>query len=239
MSENKTGKYLKYAVGEILLVVVGILIALQINNWNEFRKQSIEETNILWSLLKDLKQAEFKSIETIKREENRLRIYEDVLGLQNSLNAITNQKTKDSIFFGVLWSGIGREAPVINSYTDLKNSGRTNLISNEDIRVRFTSLENQIIKLNQTLDDRTSLQASTIDPVILNNVNFKRLFSGAVHQYNINPGDEIDYNLLLQSELILNLIMAKLDLTDSALRDRNLLYEEIKTLINLVENELN
>ena len=37
MSENRTGKYLKYAVGEIILVVIGILIALSINNWNEQR----------------------------------------------------------------------------------------------------------------------------------------------------------------------------------------------------------
>jgi len=36
--ENKTGKYFKYAIGEIILVVIGILIALQINNWNENRK---------------------------------------------------------------------------------------------------------------------------------------------------------------------------------------------------------
>lgn len=39
LSEGKTGKYLKYAIGEIILVVIGILIALQINNWNEERKQ--------------------------------------------------------------------------------------------------------------------------------------------------------------------------------------------------------
>ena len=38
MEKNKTGKYLKYAIGEIILVVIGILIALQINNWNEQRK---------------------------------------------------------------------------------------------------------------------------------------------------------------------------------------------------------
>ena len=39
LSEGKTSKYLKYAVGEIVLVVIGILIALQINNWNEHRKE--------------------------------------------------------------------------------------------------------------------------------------------------------------------------------------------------------
>ncbi|MDT0557837.1 DUF6090 family protein [Ichthyenterobacterium sp. W332] len=51
MSKNKTGKYFKYAIGEIILVVIGILIALQINNWNEGRKQRAEE-NVLLSQLK-------------------------------------------------------------------------------------------------------------------------------------------------------------------------------------------
>ena len=45
--ENKTGKYFKYAIGEIVLVVIGILIALQINNWNERRKTSEKELIIL------------------------------------------------------------------------------------------------------------------------------------------------------------------------------------------------
>ena len=40
MSENKTGKYFKYAIGEIVLVVIGILIALQINTWNQKRIQN-------------------------------------------------------------------------------------------------------------------------------------------------------------------------------------------------------
>jgi hypothetical protein len=45
--ENKTGKYFKYAIGEIVLVVIGILIALQINNWNEWRKDRMIEKSIL------------------------------------------------------------------------------------------------------------------------------------------------------------------------------------------------
>ena len=47
MEKNKTGKYLKYAIGEIVLVVIGILIALSINNWNEeYKKKALMITNI-------------------------------------------------------------------------------------------------------------------------------------------------------------------------------------------------
>lgn len=54
LMENKTGKYIKYAIGEIVLVVIGILIALQINNWNENRKDRFIEKKILQSLNNDL-----------------------------------------------------------------------------------------------------------------------------------------------------------------------------------------
>ncbi len=51
----KVGKYLKYAIGEIVLVVIGILIALSINNWNESRKDFAKSKNYLSEILKDLK----------------------------------------------------------------------------------------------------------------------------------------------------------------------------------------
>ncbi|WP_166966814.1 DUF6090 family protein [Yeosuana marina] len=51
LSEGKTRSYLKYAIGEIVLVVIGILIALQINNWNEERKIKQKETIVLKELL--------------------------------------------------------------------------------------------------------------------------------------------------------------------------------------------
>jgi hypothetical protein len=54
LSENKTGKYFKYAIGEIVLVVIGILIALQINNWNENRLKNIEIKTYLNGLIDDL-----------------------------------------------------------------------------------------------------------------------------------------------------------------------------------------
>jgi hypothetical protein len=54
--ENKTGKYFKYAIGEIVLVVIGILIALSINNWNEGRKSKKMATEVYTNLLTSLKQ---------------------------------------------------------------------------------------------------------------------------------------------------------------------------------------
>lgn len=54
LSEGKAGKYLKYAIGEIVLVVIGILIALQINNWNEERKNRIKEKDILLEIAETL-----------------------------------------------------------------------------------------------------------------------------------------------------------------------------------------
>ena len=54
INENKTGKYLKYAIGEIVLVVIGILIALSINNWNELKKDQLFELKMLKEIQKGL-----------------------------------------------------------------------------------------------------------------------------------------------------------------------------------------
>ena len=52
--DNKPIKYLRYAIGEIVLVVIGILIALQINNWNENKKTEVEEVKLLTNIHVDL-----------------------------------------------------------------------------------------------------------------------------------------------------------------------------------------
>ena len=53
LMENKTGKYFKYAIGEIILVMIGILLALQVNNWNNENKDRISERKILDNIHRD------------------------------------------------------------------------------------------------------------------------------------------------------------------------------------------
>lgn len=66
--ENKVSKYLLYAFGEIVLVVVGILIALSINNWNEERKRSSQEHKILLDLASDFKESKQRLVATLNMQ---------------------------------------------------------------------------------------------------------------------------------------------------------------------------
>jgi hypothetical protein len=54
METGKTSKYLKYAIGEIILVMIGILLALQVNNWNENRNAYNNSKNYLFEITNDL-----------------------------------------------------------------------------------------------------------------------------------------------------------------------------------------
>ncbi|SFO05661.1 hypothetical protein SAMN04488519_103258 [Algoriphagus ornithinivorans] len=74
LSEGKTGKYLKYAIGEIVLVVIGILIALQINNWNQQRILEKQSQQVLLNLREEIKEnkTELESaIEFLKQRVDR------------------------------------------------------------------------------------------------------------------------------------------------------------------------
>ncbi len=79
--KNQTAKYFKYAIGEIVLVVIGILIALQINNWNENRKQQIKEREILSYTIKNLTFDSLAIDRLITNAERMLKVHEELVQL--------------------------------------------------------------------------------------------------------------------------------------------------------------
>jgi hypothetical protein len=81
LSQGKTGRDFKYAIGEIVLVVIGILIALQINDWNENRKQQIKEREILSYTIKNLTVDSLAIDRLITNAERILKVHEELVQL--------------------------------------------------------------------------------------------------------------------------------------------------------------
>ena len=87
VTENKFSKYLIYAVGEIVLVVIGILIALQINNWNENQKKNKLKVLYKISLINDL------SLDTLKLNELIIKNYGEMETLNNQKRRFLGEDT--------------------------------------------------------------------------------------------------------------------------------------------------
>lgn len=139
ISEGKLLNYLKYAIGEILLVVIGILIALQVNNWNEERKRQKEEIQYLITLRKDFKSAENSFRQKLGAVKEQLDHNEQLLKI---LSRSVGSAPKDSIVGMLRKSFIDIPFGVqVTAYNDLVNSGKLSIIQNEDLRRAMSNFE--------------------------------------------------------------------------------------------------
>jgi hypothetical protein len=137
MEKNKTGKYFKYAIGEIILVVIGILIALQINNSNNKRIETEREIKYLTNIKLDLK----KDIESL--EYNIDFRQKKSLGLEKLISQINGQPIQDlneATYNVVNTLYQERFQPSNVTYSDLVSSGNMNLISNDSIKIYLFEL---------------------------------------------------------------------------------------------------
>lgn len=125
---------------ETLAVIIGILSAFALESWRDSQKIKEEEHEILINLLHDLQDAEEQSSSLIGIEDESRKSLISALNLHSTNESPPQAFYSDSIFYTVIWS-LEMEVPIINSYSDIKNTGNTGLISNEQIRQRFTRLE--------------------------------------------------------------------------------------------------
>ena len=79
LRDNKIGDYLKYAVGEIVLVVIGILIALSINNWNESRKNDLEQALLVKNIIEDLRLDFIHINKSLEQVSNQMNLIDDLI----------------------------------------------------------------------------------------------------------------------------------------------------------------
>ena len=141
MGHNKTVKYLKYATGEIVLVVIGILIALSINNWNEYRKDRIIEKELLLELHTTVKNNQESLVSGLRRWQ----VTTDALSL--ILEVIDQQLPyADSLggYFEEAHKKRGNNLNTLNysGYKSLENRGFY-LIRNQELRKELVRLFEQ------------------------------------------------------------------------------------------------
>ena len=159
MEKGKTGKYFKYAIGEIVLVVIGILIALQINNWNEDRKHAIAENEFFKSIKDDLN----LDLEFIKYVKTYIRPKTDAYNLLNTRYSkdYDNNKTQiDSLMSIYLFSGQRTFYPVSGAFKSAIAGNEINTYSQkktiQNIIKLYGSNYDRLIDNGKIVDERWS-----------------------------------------------------------------------------------
>ena len=156
LAENKTVKYAKYAIGEFLLIVAGILVALQIQNWNEERKDRVEERTIVSRLIEDLND----DLAAFDLSMNNWRAKND--SLNRLRNNFSENKVSSPLSFlnDIMTSthfGWTQRPPNRTTFDDIVGTGKLGIVDNREIRDHISDYYAYFtLQLERTDDRRTN-----------------------------------------------------------------------------------
>ena len=165
LTENKFSKYLIYAIGEIILVVIGILIALQINNWKSLKDKRNLKNEYITSLKVDLTKDTIQLNERLKRNKVSLK------SLVSARDSINNEQIVTTMDFERLFRNLPGGSNTLNTYNTntfniLVSSGNIDLFDNQE--------REQIMELNRL--QKSEKDASNFNRGILFNVLENTIF---------------------------------------------------------------
>jgi hypothetical protein len=155
LTENKFSKYLLYATGEMILVVIGILIALQINDWNEERKINSKSYNYLQRLQEDMNTNIAEADLYINNTERKQKYSTVVLDALEAHELSTSQKEDFDRYLKVYYQFYITISD-FNTVNEMTSSGDLGLIKNQWLRSEFSNLASTrefIMEVNQSNHD--------------------------------------------------------------------------------------
>ena len=160
LNEGKTSKYFKYAIGEIIRVVIGILIALQINNWHETRKHQIAESEFLKGIKNDLSDDRVFIEFVLDKIEPKIEAF-NRLNNESERNFPDERKVIDTLLSNYLFVGQRTFYPISGSFQSAVAGNEINTYNNKalirSIIKLYHSTYPRIIENGQILDERWSL----------------------------------------------------------------------------------
>lgn len=162
--ENKISKYFKYAIGEIILVVIGILIALSLNNWKEDLENQGEEKRILTGLKQEF-EINLSEIErNIKLNTGTKESTVSLILQIRSKNPFGNTKKVDSLLNEVyMFGSFDAQTGLVN---EVISSGKLSIISDIDLRDRLKAVTGILDNLEEDYVIRSDYYYNQIIPYI-------------------------------------------------------------------------
>lgn len=242
LMENKTGKYFKYAIGEIILVMVGILLALQVNNWNEKRLQNNLEVSYLKSLMEEF-QGNLKEVRRVKTLNAKNMV--SALELSNHIGPDTptiSEIELSKLILRTVFAEI-QYRPGTGILNEIISSGKLSIISNQELKKALASLDGLMLKVRfQENEEHGQVRRDLITFLNSNNVDFRKMvFESYGENYGVKNSKFLDSNLhLLQSKQFNNYI-AEFIYTAGFLQDNYYthLEEQIENIINVIDSQIN
>jgi hypothetical protein len=253
--ENKTSKYFKYAIGEIILVVIGILIALQVNNWNETRLEQKRIKQYAKSLVQDLnsdidmlKVSQFQAKKKYAYIDS-LRQYVNLMPYSDLSNTDLYVIAHDVIYRPYKWNR--------STLNELKNSGALRYIDNDSLQKKLVAYESfsnhldedfEFDKVNaQKADDVVLLLLNLNSPYISKLIARENLSFGdrefniyATEEYRISKANDlklISYDVALIKQFVNTLIIIQENYSTRAFKEMPEIIEDARELIILLEKE--
>lgn len=230
-------RYLLYAVGEILLVMIGILLALQVNNWNQNRLERNEEQDALLNLKNDFELNQSNLLQVINRFKNEIKGTANILKHTGERYNTNSNIDLDSLL--VLATSTPRYFPQNGFLNELINSGKLSLIQDEDLKIRLSSWQTSI----SYIVDRTDINHSAsieLSKYVTKYGNWLRVDSRfKLGNLNLPPSGFNDDNFsLLQKREFENLLDLQLVYKDGLLGAFNSALEVCEVIQEKINVEL-
>ena len=241
LQENRFSKYLLYALGEIGLVVVGILIALQINTWNEHRKIRIQEQKLLVNLKAETKlnieQLNFVMVEKEKITRN-IKLVLEYTKAPKSLDDAVNF---DSIIYPIVVSG-WKYFPIDGLQNDILNSDKLDIISNDSLRYYISSMPRYWKSLAEEEETHRKDLHENYLPFFIEHYSIRNISEYNTFwrvKYNLGRSNfSFDKIQLLNNPQFENILTAELIWIEFAITFQRRLLNRYLRILELVDGEL-
>jgi len=236
--ENKFSKYLLYAIGEIILVVIGILIALQINNWNEIRKIRNTEQQYLLSLKEEFNfnKGELKSI--INR--NKLNFDYALKTLNNT--GPENPEITEEEFGSLLTNSLSTEIqfdPNQGVLDEIINSGKLGIFGSKELKFALSSWSGILYRVRLQEQELLNMRSRTIE-LVRNNANLRKVLGDRLLAIGIKKTKFEQGNLHLLKSVAFDGHITGFTTMSYSLNNNHYpkLLEEIDTILLLIDGEI-